>query len=127
VTSTGSDTSTARARRRRVCSSQPDWLAALNAEAMLAKAAMVVTGGMVIVGRRHDADTHPDLQRDVVLLGATWREVLGDDNWVVPGEEAIAQRWFGSVAPAMRDRIGDVVVAARGTAAIVCTGAEPAA
>lgn len=125
---------------------QADRLAALIAEALPSDAALVITGdhGMVSVDRILDADTHPDLQRDVLLLGgdararhvyarpgaaaevlATWREVLGDDAWVVPGEEAVARGWFGPVAPAMRDRIGDVVVAARGTAAVVRSVAEP--
>ena len=37
----------------------------------------------------------------------------------------MAEGWFGPVAAHVRDRIGDVVVAARGTAAVVRSVAEP--
>ena len=56
---------------------------------------------------------------------ATWRSVLGDAGWVVPGEQAIAEGWFGPLGPHVADRIGDVVVAARGSAAVTRTVAEP--
>jgi hypothetical protein len=99
----------------------------------------------MVSGRpHHDADTDPDLQRGVLLLGgdprarhvyarpgaaddvlATWRAVLGADAHVVPGGQAVADGWFGPVAPSLRDRIGDVVVATRGTAAVVRSVAEP--
>lgn len=110
-------------------------------------ALLVVTGdhGMVTATRRYDADTDVDLQRGVALLGgdprarhayarpgatadvlATWRAVLRDDAWVLTGEEAVERGWFGPRVPdAHRARIGDVVVAARGDAAIVRSEAEP--
>jgi hypothetical protein len=115
--------------------------AALPADALLA-----VTGdhGMIKVGRRYDADADDDLRRGVLMLGgdararhvyarrgaaaevlATWRGVLGDDAWVLPRDEAIAAGWFGPVGAATVERIGDVVMAARGTAAVVRTIAEP--
>ncbi len=123
-----------------------DRVVELVAERLPAGALLTVTGdhGMVSVDRRHDADTDPDLQRDVLLLGgdprarhvyarpgaadevlAAWRAVLGADAHVVPGEQAVADGWFGPVAPSLRDRIGDVVVAARGTAAVIRSAAEP--
>jgi hypothetical protein len=123
-----------------------DRIVELVAERLPAGALLTVTGdhGMVAVDRRHDADTDPDLQRDVLLLGgdprarhvyarpgaaeevlAGWRAVLGADAHVVPGEQAVADGWFGPVAPSLRDRIGDVVVAARGTAAVIRSAAEP--
>ena len=107
---------------------------------------LAVTGdhGMVGVDRIFDADTDEDLQRGVLLLGgdarsrhvyarpgaaddvlATWRAVLGEDAWVLPRDEAVGRGWFGPVAEAFRDRIGDVVMAARGTAAVVRSIAEP--
>jgi len=107
---------------------------------------LAITGdhGMVAVDRLYDADTDDALQRGVLLLGgdararhvyarpgaagdvlATWRAVLGDDAWVVPGGHAVAEGWFGPVAPRIRDRIGDVVVATRGTAAVIRSEAEP--
>jgi hypothetical protein len=125
---------------------QIDGLAALIAEAMPSDALLLVTAdhGMVAVDRTFDADTHPDLRRDVAAVGgdgrarhvharsgaaanvlATWRSVLGDAAWVVPGEQAIADGWFGPVGPHVVDRIGDVVVAARGTASVTRTVAEP--
>lgn len=125
---------------------QIDTLASLIAESLPSDAVLVITGdhGMVEVDTIFDADTHDDLQRGVVLLGgdararhvytrpgaaadvlAAWQEVLGTNAWVVTGEDAVARGWFGPVAPPMRDRIGDVVMAARGTTAVVRTVAEP--
>lgn len=125
---------------------QIDALAAMIAEAMPSDGLLLVTAdhGMVAVDHKLDADTHPDLRRDVVALGgdarsrhvyarqgaaddvlATWRSVLGDAAWVVPGEQAVAEGWFGPLGPHVIDRIGDVVVAARGSAAVIRTVAEP--
>jgi hypothetical protein len=115
--------------------------AALPPDALLA-----VTGdhGMIRVDRRYDADIDDDLRRGVLLLGgdararhvyarrgaapevlATWRQVLGHDAWVLPRDAAIEAGWFGPVGAATIDRIGDVVMAARGTAAVVRSIAEP--
>jgi Type I phosphodiesterase / nucleotide pyrophosphatase len=123
-----------------------DRLAALVAEQLPADAVLAITGdhGMVTVDRRFDADTHPDLKRDVEFLGgdprsrlvyarrgaaadvlATWREVLGDRAVVVPGDQAVAEGWFGPRSTRFADRIGDVVVAARGGTAVVRSAAEP--
>jgi hypothetical protein len=105
--------------------------------------AVTADHGMVTVDRRHDADTDPDLRAGVALLGgdprarlvyaqdgaaddvlATWSGVLGDDAWVLPGEEAVARGWFGPVGHGLLSRVPDVVVALRGTAAVVRTEAE---
>ncbi|WP_226358087.1 MULTISPECIES: alkaline phosphatase family protein [unclassified Pseudonocardia] len=107
---------------------------------------LAVTGdhGMVTVDRTVDADTTPALTDGVALLGgdprarhvytgpgatadvlAAWRAVLGDDASVVTREEAVARGWFGPVADRVLDRIGDVVVAMHGMAAVVRTEAEP--
>jgi hypothetical protein len=56
---------------------------------------------------------------------AAWRATLGDRAWTVSRAEAIEAGWFGPVEPAMADRIGDVVAAARGPSAVVATEAEP--
>lgn len=125
---------------------QVDTLAAQIAAGLPSDSVLVITGdhGMVEIETIFDADTDDDLQRDVLLLGgdararhvyarpgaaadvlATWREVLGDNAWVVAGEEAVERGWFGPVAPPMRDRIGDVVMAARGRTAVFRTVAEP--
>lgn len=124
-----------------------DRLAGMLLEELPPDALLAVTGdhGMVGVTRTYDAD-HPDsgLGAGVALLGgdprarqvyarpgaaadvlAGWREVLGADAWVLPGEEAVARNWFGPVGGDVRDRVGDVVVAMRGTAAVVRSEAEP--
>ncbi|BCI53309.1 phosphodiesterase [Mycolicibacterium litorale] len=57
---------------------------------------------------------------------AAWRETLGDRAWVVDREEAVDAGWFGPhVADETRRRIGDIVVAARDSAALVRRTAEP--
>ena len=55
-----------------------------------------------------------------------WREKLGERAWVVSREEAIAAGWFGDrVRDEVRPRIGDVIAAARGAAAVVRRTVEP--
>jgi hypothetical protein len=57
---------------------------------------------------------------------AAWRSVLGDLAWVVTRDEAIDAGWFGTrVADHVRGRIGDVIAAARGSAALVRRTTEP--
>lgn len=125
---------------------QIDTLLGMLLEALPAGTLLAVTGdhGMVTVDRITDADAEPVLQDGVALLGgdprarhvyvhpgatddvlAAWRSTLGDDAWVVPREEAVERGWFGPVQDRVRDRIGDVVVALRGTAAVVRREAEP--
>jgi hypothetical protein len=55
----------------------------------------------------------------------TWREVLGHRAWVVSRDEAIAEGWFGPVAPWLAPRIGDVVAAPAGPYAVVTTKTDP--
>lgn len=93
---------------------------------------------------RIDVDGAADLRDGVALLGGeprarhlycqpgaagdvlrTWAEVLGDRAWVVTREQAIADGWFGPVDDAFSARIGDVIVAPSGSAAVVATKAEP--
>jgi hypothetical protein len=93
---------------------------------------------------RIDADALPELRDGVAMLGgeararhiyctpgaagdvlATWREVLGYRAWVVGREQAIADGWFGPVDQRFSGRIGDVIAAPSGLAAIVATKAEP--
>jgi hypothetical protein len=55
-----------------------------------------------------------------------WRETLAERAWVVSRDEAIAAGWFGDrVADEVRPRIGDVIAAARGAAAVVRRTVEP--
>jgi hypothetical protein len=61
---------------------------------------------------------------DAVL--AAWRETLAERAWVVSRDEAIAAGWFGErVGDDVRPRIGDVVAAARGWAAVLRRTVEP--
>lgn len=74
-------------------------------------------------GRMRHVYTVPGAAADV---HAVWREVLAGDAWVVRREEAIELGWFGAqVEDRVRGRIGDVVVAMSGTAAVVATDREP--
>lgn len=109
---------------------------------------LCITGdhGMVDVDPvdRVDVDAVPDLAAGVTLLAgepraravharpgaaddvlATWQQLLGDRAWVVPGEQAVAEGWYGPLDPRFRDRIGDVISAAHGPLAVVATRAEP--
>ncbi len=106
--------------------------------------ALVVTGdhGMVDVpdDDRLDADGDPDLLDGVVLLGgearfrqlwttagatdevaARWRERCGSRAWVVTRDQAEQRGWFGPLDPRVRPRIGDVLIAARGTFAVLAS------
>ena len=125
-----------------------DLLAEQLAAAIPAGTALYITAdhGMVDVPQdgRVDADAMPALRSGVALLGgeprarhvyarpgaaadvlAAWRDTLGDRAWVASRAEAIGAGWFGPVDARVTDRIGDVVVAARGPSAVVATAAEP--
>lgn len=93
---------------------------------------------------RLDIDDRPELRDGLALLGgearfrhlycdggavedvlATWGEVLGARALVLRRDEAIARGWFGPVTPAVRPRLGDVVVAARDDFALMSASAFP--
>lgn len=93
---------------------------------------------------RVDADMLPELRAGVALLGgeprarhvyaepgaaadvlAAWRETLAHRAWVLSGDEAVAEGWFGPVNPRVAARIGDVIAAPAGPGAVVATKAEP--
>ncbi|MFG1793578.1 alkaline phosphatase family protein [Nocardia sp. NPDC049149] len=124
-----------------------DRIAAEIAERLPPGAALLVTAdhGMVELEERVDFDQRPDLRADVEQLGgeprarhvytapgaakdvaAAWQEILGDDFAVLLRDEVISRGWFGPiVAPQVAERIGDVVVAARGTRGVIRSGVEP--
>jgi hypothetical protein len=102
--------------------------------------------GMVDIGpdERIDVDDTPALREGVALLGgeprarhvyaepgaaadvlAAWREVLGERAYVLSRDQAVAEGWFGEVRPEIEPRIGDVIAAPAGAAAIVATKMEP--
>ncbi len=108
---------------------------------------MIADHGMVTVPEegRLDFDTEPSLQAGVRMLGgdpraryvytepgatddvrAAWCELIGDRAWIRTRDEAIAAGWFGPVVePHVRDRIGDLVVAARTDFAVVQSRVTP--
>jgi hypothetical protein len=55
----------------------------------------------------------------------TWRATLGATAEVLTRAEAIGRGWFGQVDPVVLPRIGDVVVACRGTSAVLSTDGFP--
>jgi hypothetical protein len=55
-----------------------------------------------------------------------WRAALGQHAWVLTRDEAIAAGWFGPVvSEAAHTRLGDVVVASAGDAAVYDSASEP--
>ncbi|OBG89234.1 phosphodiesterase [Mycobacterium sp. E802] len=119
-------------------------LEALPSECLLA---VVADHGMVAVDEAAvvDVDESEPLRTGVAAVGgeararhvyaspgaaddvlAAWRSTLSDSAWVMAREEAIAAGWFGPrVRDDVRARIGDVVAAARGRAALLRRNAEP--
>jgi hypothetical protein len=109
--------------------------------------AVVADHGMVAVDPTTavDLDARRDLQVGVQDIGGEprarhvytvngavddvltrWRETLVDTAWVLPRDEAIAAGWFGArIRDAVRSRIGDVVAAAHGSAALLRRTTEP--
>lgn len=109
--------------------------------------AVVADHGMVAVEPADvvDADSCPALQDGVAAIGGeprarhvytvegaagdvldAWRETLAGRAWVLSREQAIEAGWFGGhVDDRVAARIGDVVAAASGSAAVVRRTVEP--
>lgn len=102
--------------------------------------------GMVDVPHsgRLDMAARPELRRGIVIFGgeprmvqlycrygqtdavaARMREAVGDRAWVRTRAEAVDEGWFGPVDPRVADRIGDVLIAARRSFAVVDSGLAP--
>jgi hypothetical protein len=45
------------------------------------------------------------------VVAQRWRDLMGERAWVRTRDEAIAEGWFGDVAPRLAGRFGDVLVA----------------
>ena len=107
---------------------------------------LVADHGMVDspVEDRIDVDEHPALLEGVAIVGgearfrhlycrsgavddvaAAWRAKLGDRAEVLTREEVVARGWFGEVSPVVLPRLGDVVVAARGSFSVMSSQAFP--
>jgi hypothetical protein len=103
---------------------------------------LVITGdhGMVDVPTDHQivAEDEPQLMRGVSALAGEgrfrqlyvdhgsatkvanrWRERLGDLAWVRTRDEAVEDGWFGPVEDDLRERYGHVLVAMRGSWAVM--------
>ncbi|MEU7767501.1 alkaline phosphatase family protein [Nocardia sp. NPDC049190] len=124
-----------------------DRLAAAIARQLPPDAVLIVTAdhGMVELTDRVDFDTTAALQDSVRLLGgeprarhvytrdgaaadvaATWQGTLGADFAILTRDEAVTNGWFGpTVMPTIADRIGDLVVVARGQGGVIRSGTEP--
>jgi hypothetical protein len=107
---------------------------------------VVADHGMVDSPRssRLDLDQDPELTAGLTLVGgearfrhlycragavedvaAAWREKLGERAEVLTRGEAVGRGWFGQVAPVVRPRLGDVMVAARGDFSVMSTTVFP--
>lgn len=108
---------------------------------------VVADHGMIAVnpGRAVDLDADADLLDGVADVGGeararylyvadgalddvltTWRDLLGDKAWVVTRDEAVAAGWFGDhVSDSARERIGDIIAAARDDTVLVRRSLEP--
>lgn len=81
-------------------------------------------------------EDEPDLHADLTLVGgegrfrqlytpdpaavaSRWRDRLGERAWVRTRDEATDEGWFGPLAAGLAPRFGDVVVAMRGTGAVL--------
>ncbi|MGM1060819.1 alkaline phosphatase family protein [Saccharothrix sp. Mg75] len=122
-----------------------DQVAAGIADGLPPGGALVVTAdhGMVPVTDPVDLDEVAALREGVRAFGgearvrhvytasagavrSRWESVLGDRAWVVTRDEAVAAGWFGPrVDDRVLPRVGDLVVAARGSLGLVRTRAEP--
>lgn len=125
-----------------------DMLAEQLASALPAGTPLYITAdhGMVDVPPedRIDADRIEGLRAGVALLGgeprarhvysvpgaaadvlAAWQHILDGRAWVASREQAIDEGWFGPVSTRVVARLGDVIAAMRGTAAIIAAVSEP--
>ncbi len=55
--------------------------------------------------------------RQAAAVAARWEAVEGGRAWIATRDEAVSSGWFGPVDPVVAQRLGDVIVAARGAVA----------
>jgi hypothetical protein len=75
-------------------------------------------GVAIVAGEPRVRNLHvvPGAAGDVI---EAWRGILGDAALVMSRAEAVATGWYGDVAPAHLDRLGDVVIACLGRHVVV--------
>jgi Type I phosphodiesterase / nucleotide pyrophosphatase len=91
----------------------------------VAEAPELMEGVRALAGEPRARHVHcqPGAFDDVL---AAWRGHLGAGMWVVPGEQAIEQGWFGpKVEDRVRPRIGDIVAAAHGSVGVFQREVDP--
>jgi len=66
-----------------------------------------------LAGEHRLLHLHADAATDPAELAERWQDAEGERAWVATRESAIERGWFGPVDPAVRPRIGDVLVAPR--------------
>ncbi|MBL3687014.1 alkaline phosphatase family protein [Leucobacter zeae] len=64
---------------------------------------------------------------DAAETARAWAGIEGDRAWVATREAAVASGWFGTVAPEVAERLGDVIIAARKRVAYYCGDDDPRA
>jgi hypothetical protein len=91
----------------------------------VADAPGLLQGVRFLAGEARARHVHVEAGADEDVLGA-WREHLGGRAWVLLGEEAIEDGWFGPVVTdRVRPRIGDVVAAARDKTGVFQKDVDP--
>lgn len=79
-----------------------------------------------LAGEPRLVHVHLDRDVDVAATATGWAAALGDAADVLTRQAAIDAGWYGEVAPEVRPRIGDLLVAARGRTALYATADVPA-
>jgi len=91
----------------------------------VAEAPELLSGVRALAGeaRARHVHCHAGSFDDVL---ATWRQRVGERMWIVPGEQAIDEGWFGPrVEDRVRPRIGDVVAASHGSVGVLQREVDP--
>jgi len=70
-------------------------------------------GVAALAGEHRLLHLHVEPDMDPNVVAARWVDAEGGRSWVATRDEAIEAGWFGMVDPGVRERIGDVIVAAR--------------
>uniref|UniRef100_UPI0035CB3F32 alkaline phosphatase family protein n=1 Tax=uncultured Amnibacterium sp. TaxID=1631851 RepID=UPI0035CB3F32 len=86
----------------------------------------LLDGVRAVAGEPRLLQLHLEPGLDAAAEAARFRSALGGAVDVLTRAEAVDQGWFGVVDPAVAPRIGDVLVAARGRAALYASAASPA-
>lgn len=78
----------------------------------------LLEGVTLLAGEARFRHVYAD-EADVAAVRDRWAAQLGERAWVRTRAEAVAEGWFGEMAPGMAGRFGDVVVAMRDDYAVL--------